>query len=89
MHVGAQRLPDVGGSGIPSSRDALPRKTLRPARQSRSSKLEPRRFDRLQARRATSMRIAYSRTPAVSLMSKVSSSRCTSFAAIAFGTPAL
>ena len=50
---------------------------------------EPRRFDRLQARRATSMRIAYSRTPAVSLMSKLSSSRCTSFAAIAFGTPTL
>jgi hypothetical protein len=37
-------------------------------------------------KRATSMRIAQSRTPAGSLMSQLSSSHCTSFAVIAFGT---
>jgi hypothetical protein len=47
------------GNRILSSRDALPRKTIRPARQSRSS--------------------------AGSLMSQLSSTRCTSFAVIAFG----
>jgi hypothetical protein len=36
LQAGAQRLPDIGGQrGIPSSRDALPRGMIRPARQLR------------------------------------------------------
>jgi hypothetical protein len=51
-------LPDIGGQRHPSSRDALPRKTIRPARQSRSSNCSRAASIDRRPNRATSMRIA-------------------------------
>ncbi len=76
--------PTSAGSGIAPSRDALPRNTNRPARQSRSSNCSRAASIDGGAQACDQHEDRVVADTRGSLMSQLSSSRCTSFAVIAF-----